>query len=248
MPIEQSEKVIEVKNIYKSFGDVQILKGASLTVHKGEVISVIGPSGCGKSTFIRSIVLLEKVDGGNIYFNGEEITRKDVNVNKLRQKIGMVFQNFNLFPHMTVKENIMLAPVKLGVMTKEEASRKADELLGRIGLADKAQQYPARLSGGQQQRVAIVRALAMNPEVILFDEPTSALDPEMVGEVLSLIKDLADSGMTMVIVTHEMGFARDVSDMVVFVNEGIVVEMNTPKEIFDNPQNPRLKEFLSKVI
>ena len=248
MPIEQAEKVIEVKNIYKSFGDVQILKGASLTVHKGEVISVIGPSGCGKSTFIRSIVLLEKVDGGNIYFNGEEITRKDVNVNKLRQKIGMVFQNFNLFPHMTVKENIMLAPVKLGVMTKEEASRKADELLGRIGLADKAQQYPARLSGGQQQRVAIVRALAMNPEVILFDEPTSALDPEMVGEVLSLIKDLADSGMTMVIVTHEMGFARDVSDMVVFVNEGVVVEMNTPKEIFDNPQNPRLKEFLSKVI
>ena len=248
MPTRDVSKVIEVKGISKSFGNNNVLKDVSLTVHKGEVISVIGPSGCGKSTFIRSLVLLEKVDDGKIYFNGEDLTAKDVDENKARQKIGMVFQSFNLFPHMTVKENIMLAPVKLGIMTKTEASKKADELLERIGLADKAKQYPARLSGGQQQRVAIVRALAMNPEVMLFDEPTSALDPEMVGEVLSLMKDLADSGMTMVIVTHEMGFAKDVSDKVVFLNEGRIVEKNTPVEFFENPQNPRLKEFLSKVL
>ena len=248
MPTRDVSKVIEVKNIYKAFGDNQVLKNVSLTVHKGEVISVIGPSGCGKSTFIRSLVLLETVDDGKIYLNGEDLTVKGVDVNKARQKIGMVFQNFNLFPHMTVKENIMLAPVKLGIMTKTEASKKADELLERIGLADKAKEYPSRLSGGQQQRVAIVRALAMNPEVMLFDEPTSALDPEMVGEVLSLMKDLADSGMTMVIVTHEMGFAKDVSDRVVFLNEGSIVEKNTPVEFFENPQHPRLKEFLSKVL
>ena len=248
MPTRDVSKVIEVKGISKAFGDNQVLKNVSLTVHKGEVISVIGPSGCGKSTFIRSLVLLETVDDGKIYLNGEDLTSKDVDVNKARQTIGMVFQSFNLFPHMTVKENIMLAPVKLGIMTKTEASKKADELLERIGLADKAKQYPSRLSGGQQQRVAIVRALAMNPEVMLFDEPTSALDPEMVGEVLSLMKDLADSGMTMVIVTHEMGFAKDVSDRVVFLNEGSIVEKNTPVEFFENPQHPRLKEFLSKVL
>ena len=244
----KNDTVIRVSTIHKSFGDNKVLNGMSLTVKKGEVISVIGPSGCGKSTFIRSLVLLEKVDEGKIYFNGEDITAEDVDENKVRQKIGMVFQSFNLFPHMTVKENIMLAPVKLGIMSKTDASKKADELLARIGLADKADQYPSRLSGGQQQRVAIVRALAMNPDVMLFDEPTSALDPEMVGEVLSLMKDLANSGMTMVIVTHEMGFARDVSDKVVFLNEGRIAELNTPEEFFGNPQDPRLKDFLSKVL
>ena len=244
----KSKEVIRVSSIEKTFGDNHVLNGLSLTVNKGEVISVIGPSGCGKSTLIRSIVRLEEIDGGKIYFNGEDITSEDVDINKVRQKIGMVFQSFNLFPHMTVKENIMLAPVKLGIMDKTHASRKADELLERIGLADKADQYPSRLSGGQQQRVAIIRALAMNPDVMLFDEPTSALDPEMVGEVLSLMKDLANSGMTMLVVTHEMGFARDVSDKVVFLNEGRVVEVNAPEEFFGNPQNARLKEFLSKVL
>ena len=247
MPIDKNV-VIRVSTLSKSFGDNKVLKDISLTVKRGEVISVIGPSGCGKSTFIRSLVLLEKADEGKIYFNGQDVFAEGVDENKIRQKIGMVFQNFNLFPHMTVKQNIMLAPTKLGIMTKAEASKKADELLGRIGLADKADQYPSRLSGGQQQRVAIIRALAMNPDVMLFDEPTSALDPEMVGEVLSLMKDLANSGMTMVIVTHEMGFARDVSDKVVFLNEGRIVEQNTPEEFFGNPQHPRLKEFLSKVL
>jgi len=247
MPIDKNV-VIRVSTLSKSFGDNKVLKDISLTVKRGEVISVIGPSGCGKSTFIRSLVLLEKADEGKIYFNGQDVFAEGVDENKIRQKIGMVFQNFNLFPHMTVKQNIMLAPTKLGIMTKAEASKKADELLERIGLADKADQYPSRLSGGQQQRVAIIRALAMNPDVMLFDEPTSALDPEMVGEVLSLMKDLANSGMTMVIVTHEMGFARDVSDKVVFLNEGRIVEQNTPEEFFGNPQHPRLKEFLSKVL
>ena len=247
MPTD-SNVVIRVSTLSKSFGDNKVLKDISLTVKRGEVISVIGPSGCGKSTFIRSLVLLEKADEGKIYFNGQDVFAEGVDENKIRQKIGMVFQNFNLFPHMTVKQNIMLAPTKLGLMTKAEASKKADELLERIGLADKADQYPSRLSGGQQQRVAIVRALAMNPDVMLFDEPTSALDPEMVGEVLALMKDLANSGMTMVIVTHEMGFARDVSDKVVFLNEGRIVEQNAPEEFFGNPQHPRLKEFLSKVL
>ena len=247
MPTD-SNVVIRVSTLSKSFGDNKVLKDISLTVKRGEVISVIGPSGCGKSTFIRSLVLLEKADEGKIYFNGQDVFADGVDENKIRQKIGMVFQNFNLFPHMNVKQNIMLAPTKLGLMTKAEASKKADELLERIGLADKADQYPSRLSGGQQQRVAIVRALAMNPDVMLFDEPTSALDPEMVGEVLALMKDLANSGMTMVIVTHEMGFARDVSDKVVFLNEGRIVEQNAPEEFFGNPQHPRLKEFLSKVL
>ncbi len=247
MPTD-NETVIRVSSIEKTFGENHVLNGLSLSVNKGEVISVIGPSGCGKSTLVRSIVRLEEIDEGKIFFHGEDITSDDADINKIRQKIGMVFQNFNLFPHMTVKENIMLAPVKLGIMDKVQASQKADELLERIGLSDKADQYPSRLSGGQQQRVAIIRALAMNPDVMLFDEPTSALDPEMVGEVLSLMKDLANSGMTMLVVTHEMGFARDVSDKVVFLNEGRVVEVNTPEEFFGNPKNARLKEFLSKVL
>ncbi len=247
MPTD-NETVIRVSSIEKTFGENHVLNGLSLTVNKGEVISVIGPSGCGKSTLVRSIVRLEEIDEGKIFFHGEDITSDNVDINKIRQKIGMVFQSFNLFPHMTVKENIMLAPVKLGIMDKVQASQKADELLERIGLSDKADQYPSRLSGGQQQRVAIIRALAMNPDVMLFDEPTSALDPEMVGEVLSLMKDLANSGMTMLVVTHEMGFARDVSDKVVFLNEGRVVEVNTPEEFFGNPKNARLKEFLSKVL
>lgn len=247
MPTDK-DVLIEVEHLSKSFGENNVLKDINLTVHRGEVISILGPSGCGKSTFIRTLVSLEKADGGVIKLDGENILAKGTDINKIRQRIGMVFQSFNLFPHMTVKENIMLAPVKLKLMSQEEASNKADELLKRIGLSDKADQHPSRLSGGQQQRVAIVRALAMNPEVMLFDEPTSALDPEMVGEVLSLIRDLADSGMTMLIVTHEMGFARDVSDRILFFNEGYIVEENTPEEFFGNPQNERLKEFLSKVL
>ena len=247
MPTD-GEVLIEVKNLGKVFGDHEVLKDISLTVRKGEVISIIGPSGCGKSTFLRSLNLLETPTSGKVLFEGIDITDKDTDVDKLRQKLGMVFQSFNLFPHKTVKENIMLAPVKLGIMTEEEASKKADELLQRIGLADKADQYPSRISGGQQQRVAIVRALAMNPDVMLFDEPTSALDPEMVGEVLSLIKTLAESGMTMIVVTHEMGFAREISDRVLFFNDGVIGEENVPEEIFENPQNERLKDFLSKML
>ena len=247
MPTD-GEVLIEVRNLEKSFGDHQVLKDISLDVHKGEVISIIGPSGCGKSTFLRSINLLERPTGGSITFEGVDILDPKTDVDLLRRKIGMVFQSFNLFPHKNVKENIMLAPVKLKLMTEEEASAKADELLRRIGLLDKADQYPSRLSGGQQQRVAIARALAMNPDVMLFDEPTSALDPEMVGEVLKIIKDLADSGMTMLVVTHEMGFAREISDRVLFFNDGIIAEENTPEEFFGNPQNERLKDFLSKIL
>ena len=247
MPIDGGV-LIEVQGLCKSFGDNEVLKGIDLTVHKGEVISIIGPSGCGKSTFLRSINLLEKPTGGVVLFEGTDITNPSTDIDKLRQKIGMVFQGFNLFPHKTVKENIMLAPVLLKLMTEEEASAKADELLARIGLSDKADQYPSRLSGGQQQRVAIARALAMNPDVMLFDEPTSALDPEMVGEVLAIIKDLAESGMTMLVVTHEMGFAREISDRVLFFNDGVIAEENTPSELFGNPQNARLKDFLSKVL
>lgn len=240
--------LIEVEHLAKSFGDNQVLADISLTVHKGEVISIIGPSGCGKSTFIRTLVSLEKADSGVIRLDGEDILAPGVDINKIRQRIGMVFQSFNLFPHMTVKQNIMLAPVKLGLLSEEEASTRADDLLARIGLSDKADQHPSRLSGGQQQRIAIIRALAMNPEVMLFDEPTSALDPEMVGEVLNLIKSLADSGMTMIIVTHEMGFAREVSDRVLFFNKGYIMEQGSPEEFFGNPKNDRLKEFLSKVL
>ena len=245
---DKKEILIEVSGLKKSFGDHEVLKDINTTVSKGEVIAIIGPSGCGKSTFLRSLNLLEQPTGGVIKFEGTDITDKSVDINNMREKMGMVFQQFNLFPNMTIKKNIMLAPVKLGKMTKEEAEKKADELLKRIGLSDKADAYPDSLSGGQKQRVAIVRALAMNPDVMLFDEPTSALDPEMVGEVLSLMKELAQSGMTMVIVTHEMGFAKEVADRVMFFNDGIIAEENTPNEIFSNPQNQRLKDFLSKVL
>ena len=240
--------LIEVKDLCKSFGEHEVLKGINTEVRVGEVIAVIGPSGCGKSTFLRSINLLEKPTSGTILFEGEDITDKKTDVLKVRQKIGMVFQQFNLFPNMTVKKNIMLAPVELGKMSKEDAAAKADELLDRIGLSDKAEMHPQKLSGGQQQRVAIVRALAMDPDVMLFDEPTSALDPEMVGEVLNLMKDLAKTGMTMVIVTHEMGFAKEVADRVLFIDEGVVKEDSPPEEFFANPKNQRLKDFLSKML
>ncbi|WP_400146913.1 amino acid ABC transporter ATP-binding protein [Candidatus Methanarcanum hacksteinii] len=240
--------LIEVKDLRKSFGDHEVLKGINTTIRKGEVVAIIGPSGCGKSTFLRSLNLLEEPTSGSVFFEGTDITGEGVDVNKARQKIGMVFQQFNLFPNMSVKKNIMLAPTQLKLMTEEEASDKADALLKRIGLSEKADQRPQRLSGGQQQRVAIIRALAMNPDVMLFDEPTSALDPEMVGEVLLLIKDLAKENMTMLIVTHEMGFAREVADRVFFINDGVIAEENTPAELFGNPQNERLKDFLSKVL
>ena len=240
--------LIEVKDLRKSFGDHEVLKGINTTIRKGEVVAIIGPSGCGKSTFLRSLNLLEEPTSGSVFFEGTDITGEGVDVNKARQKIGMVFQQFNLFPNMSVKKNIMLAPTQLKLMTEEEASDKADALLKRIGLSEKADQRPQRLSGGQQQRVAIIRALAMNPDVMLFDEPTSALDPEMVGEGLLLIKDLAKENMTMLIVTHEMGFAREVADRVFFINDGVIAEENTPAELFGNPQNERLKDFLSKVL
>ena len=243
-----NQVLIEVKDLCKSFGEHDVLKGINTTISRGDVIAIIGPSGCGKSTFLRSLNLLETPTSGVIKFEGTDITDKSVDINKMREKIGMVFQQFNLFPNMTIKQNIMLAPVKLGKMTKDEASAKADELLARIGLSEKADLYSPQLSGGQKQRIAIIRALAMNPDVMLFDEPTSALDPEMVGEVLSLMKDLAESGMTMVIVTHEMGFAREVANRVMFINDGIIQEENNPKELIENPQNQRLKDFLSKVL
>lgn len=240
--------LIEVKDLCKSYGGHEVLKGINTTISKGEVVAIIGPSGCGKSTFLRSINLLEEPTSGMILFEGTDITNKSVDLNKIREKIGMVFQQFNLFPNMTVEENIMLAPVKLGIMRREEASGKAKELLTRIGLLDKAKQYPDMLSGGQKQRIAIARSLAMSPDVMLFDEPTSALDPEMVGEVLGLMKELAKDGMTMVVVTHEMGFAREVASRVMFINDGIIQEENSPEEFFGNPRNPRLKEFLAKVL
>ena len=240
--------LIHVTDLKKTFGDHEVLKGINTTISKGEVIAIIGPSGCGKSTFLRSLNLLEVPTSGTITFEGTDITDKSVDINKMRQKIGMVFQQFNLFPNMTVKQNIMLAPVKLGIMNSEDAEKKAMELLGRIGLPDKADAYPAMLSGGQKQRIAIARSLAMNPDVMLFDEPTSALDPEMVGEVLNLMKQLAADGMTMVVVTHEMGFAREVASRVIFINEGIIQEENKPEELLKNPKNPRLRDFLSRVL
>lgn len=240
--------MIVTKNLQKSFHGNKVLCGIDEHIEKGEKVVVIGPSGSGKSTFLRCLNLLEEPTGGEVWFEGNNITSKDCDINKLRQKMGMVFQQFNLFPHLSIKENIMLAPVKLGVMTKAEAEKKAKELLQRVGLPDKENAYPRQLSGGQKQRIAIARALAMNPDVMLFDEPTSALDPEMVGEVLELMKELADEGMTMVVVTHEMGFAKEVATRVLFIDEGKVKESNTPKEFFENPQDQRLKEFLSKVL
>ena len=240
--------LIEVKDLKKSFGKHTVLNGINIKISKGEVIAIVGPSGCGKSTFLRSLNLLETPTSGVITFEGTNITDSSVNINKMREKIGMVFQQFNLFANMTIKENIMLAPVKLGLMTREEAEKRAMELLSRIGLPEKADAYPSMLSGGQKQRVASARSLAMNPYVMLFDEPTSALDPEMVGEVLALMKELAADGMTMVVVTHEMGFAREVANRVMFINDGVIQEENTPDEFFSHPQNPRLKDFLSRVL
>ncbi|MBQ8278901.1 MAG: amino acid ABC transporter ATP-binding protein [Roseburia sp.] len=237
--------MIKVENMTKSFGKDVVLKGINTEIHKGDIIAIIGPSGCGKSTFIRTLNLLEQPTEGAIYVDGENIMDKKVDINKIRQKVGMVFQHFNLFPNLTILDNITLAPVKTGQMSAEEAEKKAMELLERVGLADKAKAYPDTLSGGQKQRIAIVRALAMNPEILLFDEPTSALDPEMVGEVLSLMKDLAKDGMTMVVVTHEMGFAREVANRVMFFDEQIIKEEGTPEEIFDNPKSERLQNFLS---
>ena len=240
--------MIETKNLVKSFHSIEVLKGVSETIQRGEKVAIIGPSGSGKSTFLRCLNLLERPTSGEIWFEGDCISDKGVDINAVRQRMGMVFQHFNLFPHLTILDNIMLAPVQLKRMDKPAAEAKAMELLERIGLADKAKAYPATLSGGQKQRIAIVRALAMNPEVMLFDEPTSALDPEMVGEVLDLIRELAEAGMTMVIVTHEMGFAREVASRVLFMDEGEIKERNTPKELFDHPRNERLKTFLSKVL
>ena len=243
-----AEVILEIQDLCKSFGDHEVLKGISTTIRKGDVLALIGPSGCGKSTFLRSLNLLEIPTSGHVLFEGTDMTDKSVDINHVREKIGMVFQQFNLFPNMTIKENIMLAPVKLNKMTREEAEKKAMELLKRIGLSDKADAYPSQLSGGQKQRIAIVRSLAMNPDIILFDEPTSALDPEMVGEVLSVMKELAEDGMTMVVVTHEMGFAREVANRVMFINDGIIQEENTPQEIFEHPQSERLQNFLAKVL
>lgn len=245
---DNSEIILEIKDLRKSFDGNEILKGISTTIRKGDVLALIGPSGCGKSTFLRSLNLLELPTSGHVLFEGIDMTDKSVNINHVREKIGMVFQQFNLFPNMTIKQNIMLAPVKLNKMTKEEASKRADELLQRVGLLDKADAYPSQLSGGQKQRIAIIRSLAMNPDIILFDEPTSALDPEMVGEVLNVMKELAEDGMTMVVVTHEMGFAREVANRVMFISDGVIQEENTPKEIFENPKSERLKEFLSKIL
>ena len=246
--ITNENVLIKVDNLKKSFGEVEVLKGISTEIKKGDVVVVIGPSGSGKSTFLRTLNLLEEPTDGTICFEGTDITDPKVNINVHRQKMGMVFQQFNLFPHMTILKNMTIAPMKLLKKSKEESEAKALELLKKVGLDDRANSYPSQLSVGQKQRIAIVRALCMEPDVMLFDEPTSALDPEMVGEVLQVMKNLADDGMTMVIVTHEMGFAREVANRVLFIDEGIIMEENEPKEFFDNPKNPRLKEFLSKVL
>ena len=240
--------MIHVNNLHKSFGKNDVLKGINEHINKGEVVVVIGPSGSGKSTFLRCLNLLEVPTEGEIIFEGNDITDKKNDINKLRQKMGMVFQQFNLFPHKTVLENITISPIKVKGISKEDANKKAMELLKMVGLVDKAEAYPSSLSGGQKQRIAIARALAMEPDVMLFDEPTSALDPEMVGEVLGVMKDLAKGGMTMVIVTHEMGFAKEVGDRVLFMDGGVIVEQGTPEEIFNNPKNPRTIDFLSKVL
>jgi polar amino acid transport system ATP-binding protein len=240
--------ILRVEGLKKVYGKHVVLNGISTTVKKGEVVAIIGPSGCGKSTFLRSLNMLETPTEGHVYFHDTDLTDKSVNINEIREKLGMVFQNFNLFPNMTVQKNIMLAPVQLKTMDEAQAAAKSLELLERVGLRDKAEQFPDMLSGGQKQRVAIARAMAMNPEVMLFDEPTSALDPEMVGEVLNIIRELADTGMTMLIVTHEMGFAKEVATRAMFFSDGVILEENTPKELFENPQAARLKDFLSKVL
>ena len=240
--------MIRVENLHKRFGEVEVLTGIDEHIKKGEVVVIIGPSGSGKSTFLRCLNLLEVPEEGKVFLDDQQINAPGVDVNKVRQKMGMVFQHFNLFPHLTVRENITLAPVKLGKMSKEEADAKAMELLQTVGLTDKVDAYPAQLSGGQKQRIAIARSLAMDPEVMLFDEPTSALDPEMVGEVLDVMRDLARSGMTMVVVTHEMGFAREVGSRLLFMDQGSIVEQGLPAEVFANPQNERTQQFLSKVL
>ena len=250
MSAEKGDVIISVKDLKKYYnGDaIKALDGVTTDIRKGEVVVVIGPSGSGKSTFLRSLNLLERPTSGTITFNGTDITSKATDINKLRQRMGMVFQHFNLFPHLTIMKNMTLGPIKLRGMSKADAEKKSQELLERVGLGDRAGSYPSQLSGGQKQRIAIVRALAMNPDVMLFDEPTSALDPEMVGEVLEVMKDLAKSGMTMVCVTHEMGFAREVGTRVIFMDCGKIVEENTPEQIFTNPQNERLVSFLQKVL
>ena len=244
----KSDVLLEVKNLHKAFDKHVVLNDVNTTVRKGDVIAIIGPSGCGKSTFLRSLNMLETPTGGHVLFHGTDLTDKSVNINQIREKIGMVFQHFNVFNNLTVGKNVTLAPVLLGKKTQKEADEMMRELLNRVGLADKENQFPKKLSGGQKQRLAIVRALAMEPDVMLFDEPTSALDPEMVGEVLHVIKDLVKTGMTTVIVTHEMGFAREVSDRVFFMDGGVIAEKGTPDEVFNHPQNPRTQEFLSKVL
>ncbi|WPC08593.1 amino acid ABC transporter ATP-binding protein [Globicatella sp. PHS-GS-PNBC-21-1553] len=239
---------VQVNGLKKSFGDNEVLKGIDLHVASGEVVCIIGPSGSGKSTLLRCLNRLEEINGGNVIVNGTDISLKEANINKVRENIGMVFQHFNLFPHLSVRENITLAPVELGILSKADADKKANELLAQVGLSDKVDAYPNSLSGGQKQRVAIARALAMDPDIMLFDEPTSALDPEMVGDVLNVMKDLASQGMTMVVVTHEMGFAREVGDRVVFMDGGYIVEEDTPENIFNAPKEERTKSFLDKVL
>lgn len=246
--MENNNVMIHVEGLCKSFGDNNVLNGVDIDIHKGEVLVIIGPSGCGKSTFLRCLNMLEKPTSGRIYLDGVDMTDPKVNINKQRQKMMMVFQHFNLFPHKTIMQNLTIAPIKLKKMSKDEAEKKAMAILERVGLADKAYSYPSQLSGGQKQRVAISRALAMDPEIILFDEPTSALDPEMVGEVLDVMKELASSGITMLCVTHEMGFAREVASKIIFFDKGVIAESGTPDEVFSNPKNPRLKDFLSKIL
>lgn len=246
--VKSNEVLLQVQGLKKHFGKLKVLDGIDIDIHKGEVVAVIGPSGSGKSTFIRCLNRLEEPTDGKVIFEGNQINTKHANIDQIRQKIGMVFQNFNLFRNMTILQNITASPINVKHIPKEQAEANALRLLERVGLKDKAQEYPVRLSGGQQQRVAIARALAMEPDILLFDEPTSALDPEMVGEVLAVMKELAEDGMTMVVVTHEMGFAREVSDRVIFIDKGIIQEENEPKEFFANPQNARLQEFLKKVL
>jgi ABC-type polar amino acid transport system ATPase subunit len=246
--VKTDEALLQVRGLKKHFGHLEVLRGIDIDIHKGEVVAVIGPSGSGKSTFIRCLNRLEEPTAGEVIFEGQQINTKKADIDKIRQKIGMVFQNFNLFSNMTIMQNITAAPINVKKIPKDQAEERALNLLDRVGLKDKAAEYPVRLSGGQRQRVAIARALAMDPDILLFDEPTSALDPEMVGEVLNVMKELAEDGMTMVVVTHEMGFAREVSDRVIFIDQGVIQEENEPKEFFAHPKNPRLKDFLNKVL